>query len=632
MNIKLWLVGILLITLFPSCENFLESDSPSIFTDVYIAESEQELSRAVSGVYEGMHNFTKAKFYNDLNRNTDVEFTTTTTAVPRNDGSDYNCFESTSYSANTINTWSKIYVAINRANDVVEIIEKSTPFRNADKNQVSAIMQMYGEVKTLRGMVYLELVRNWGDVPFRMTSSRSDEDLYVPPTDRDSILTTIITDLISVEPTMQWAAELPEGTERVSREFCQGLIARIALTRGGWSLRPDLNNPRAVGTMKRNSDYRQYYEIAKTYSEKVINSGQHKLGLSFKKVFWDMCNYIINRNDDMIFEIANLTGYSGEVGSSLGIPVTAGDHPYGKGTGSTNLLGTYVLAFDKDDKRRDVSCALYKYDDVLNQVIDVNPLKMYSAKWSVLYMDKPIGKDGAGKSIGINFPYMRYADVLLMYAEAVNELSGPTSEAKEALKTVRRRAFDEELWPEKVDKYVDNLNSKDALFDALVNERKLEFSMEMIRQYDLARWNLYGKVMYNLYFDLIEMGKDANGLGSGKYTTLPKRLYYTSVPNTDPQVPGKSVLVIKGLDQYIDAPPLDNSGKAYSSTNFLISLYSASSNQPSTGVQFSMRGYINPSNQSKVNPDTDPVRYLLPIPYKVINAYNGKLQNYYGFE
>ncbi len=633
MSRKLSFTGIILMATLASCENFLESNSPSVFTEEYIGQSEQEINRVVSGVYEGMLNFTKAKFYNDLNRNTDVEFTSTSSAVLKNDGTDYNCFESTSYSANTINTWSKIYVAINRANDVVEIIEKSPVYANSNKTEVSVISQLYGEVKTLRGMIYLELVRNWGDVPFRMTSSRSDEDLYLPATDRDTILTTIIEDLISVEPYMKWASELPEGTERVSREFCQALIARIALTRGGWSLRPDLGNPANTGTMKRNPDYREYYEIAKTYSEKVINSGTHSLTLPYKKVFRDMCNYVINRNDDMIFEIANLTGYSGEVGSSLGFPVTAGNHPYGKGTGSTNLLGTYIMAFDKEDKRRDVACALYKYDADLNQVFDANPFKIYTAKWSILYMDNPIGKDGGGKSIGINFPYMRYADVLLMYAEAVNELNGgPDGPAREAFKTVRRRAFSEELWGEKVEHYVDALHSKEAFFDAIVQERRMEFGLEMIRQHDLARWNLYGKVIYDLYFDLIEMGKTAQGLGSGKFKNLSPKLYFTSVPNTNGQDPSKSLLVVKGLDEFLDTAPLDNTGKPYASKDFFASLYNASSGAPNNSILYSFRGYINPSNQNSVNPETDPVRYLLPIPYKVINSYNGKLKNYYGFQ
>lgn len=632
MERKLFYLAFIFTLLFSSCKKFLVTDSPSIFTDGYIAETEPEIWRAVSGVYEGMLEFTKAKYYNDMNRNTDVEFTSTSTSIIDSDGSDYNCFESTSYAANTFRTWSNIYVAINRANDIIELIEKSKIFQAADKTQITNISQMYGEVKTLRGMIYLELVRNWGDVPFRMTSSRSDEDLFVLPTDRDTILSTIIDDLIAVEPYMKWVNDLPEGTERVSREFCQGLIARIALTRGGWSLRPDLNNPNSIGTMKRNPDFRNYYEIAKTYAGKVISSGRHSLTLSFGKVFRDQCNYIVNRNDDMIFEIANLRAYSGEVGSSLGFPVTAGNHSYGKGTGSTNLLGTYILAFDKEDKRRDVTCAMYKYDADLNQVIDANPLKMYTAKWSILYMDNPIGSNGGGKSIGVNFPYLRYADVLLMYAEAINELNGPDGEAKDALKQVRRRAYDEEYWDEKVDAYVNALGSKEKFFDAIVHERQLEFGLEMIRQYDLARWNLYGKIIYNLYFDLIHMGQDANGVGNGSFSDLPARLYYTSVPNTNSLDPAKSHLIIKGLDEFIDTPPLDNSGKPYSAKDFLRSLWSTSSNMPSTGVQYSFRGYINPDNQGSVDPNTDPVRYLLPIPYQVIGAYKGKLVNYYGFQ
>ena len=86
-------------------------------------------------------------------------------------------------------------------------------------------------------------------------------------------------------------------------------------------------------------------------------------------------------------------------------------------------------------------------------------------------MATPLGST-SNKGTGINYTYMRYADVLLMYAEAANENhNGPTPQAKEALKKVRNRAFAAEDQPEMVDTYVDKLTSKEDFFDAIVKER-----------------------------------------------------------------------------------------------------------------------------------------------------------------
>ena len=134
-------------------------------------------------------------------------------------------------------------------------------------------MHYYGEAKVLRAMYYLELVRNWGDVPYRRKPAGNKDELFIGATDRNTILTDMINDLIEVEPLMLYAEESDRGVEAASREFCQALIARIALQRGGWSLRPDYDNPSAVGTMERSDDWKEYYKIAEEYAGKVISEG-----------------------------------------------------------------------------------------------------------------------------------------------------------------------------------------------------------------------------------------------------------------------------------------------------------------------------------------------------------------------
>ena len=89
---------------------------------------------------------------------------------------------------------------------------------------------------------------------------------------------------------------------------------------------------------------------------------------------------------------------------------------------------------------------------------------------------------------------MRYADVILMYAEAENELNGPTASAKEALSMIRSRAFSEDIWDKKVTQYVDSVgSSKEDFFNAIVDERYWEFGGEFLRKWDLIRWNLLGQ-------------------------------------------------------------------------------------------------------------------------------------------
>ena len=99
---------------------------------------------------------------------------------------------------------------------------------------------------------------------------------------------------------------------------------------------------------------------------------------------------------------------------------------------------------------------------------------------------------------------MRYSDVLLMLAEADNELNGPTDVAKSALKLVRDRAFAKSAtYTKDVTNYVDSISaSKDQFFKAIVNERAWEFGGECLRRFDLVRWNNYGEIINKVVADL----------------------------------------------------------------------------------------------------------------------------------
>ena len=287
-----------------------------------------------------------------------------------------------------------------------------------------------------------------------------------------------------------------------------------------------------------------------------------------------------------------------------------------------------MFTFDGDDLRRDVTCAPYKYDKNLNQEMDMGIAGMGVGKWSKLKMKSPLGSS-SGAGTGINSIRMRFADVLLMYAEAVNERFGPRDDAKEAMKRVRRRAFDSSLWASKVESYVESLNTEDDFFKAIMDERKGEFGGESIRKYDLARWNKYSEVIYNLYFEMINWGLVANGTYIPGIEKVPENIYYKSVP--DPEHPDRTILDIVGIEkeEFGTGKPAGYQTLAYA-IGWRVLNSETQQFETLKEISWSFRGFINLNNDKSVKP-SDPLRYLCPYPSQVITDHRGAIQNYYGY-
>lgn len=628
------ILSILVLSLsFISCDDYLEVESPSKFDDKYIYSSEEETFRAVSGIYNPITEIYGQRWITMFKPNTDVEFNDVGDS-PSARGDDFPCFEPRSMHGDLTGVMSLFYKGINLANSSIHGIENSELYAAADKSKPSNLLQLYGEAKVLRAMMYLDLVRTWGDVPFLLKPSSSDDELKVPTTDRDIILSTMIEDLISIEPTMLYAKDIKFGVERASREFCQGLIALIALTRGGWSLRPDMDNPSNIGTMVRNPDWKDYYKIAERYAGKAITESGHDLKMGFEKFWYEVCNLRTVDDDDFIFDIPLLKSSGpGEYCYYVGIPIDAGNHPYGKASGSYSLSTLYMLSFDKYDLRRDVTCINYRYDVDLNQTgptMGASQLGgIKDGKYRRTWMESPLGAT-TSKSPGVNASFMRFTDILLMYAEAANENNeGPTPLAKEALKRVRRRAFPADKWSEKVENYVESKSDKESFFQAIVDERKWEFGGESKRKYDLARWNLYGQVLVDFYKTAIAMGKNAQGLEINEYSNIPDRFYYKQVD--DPARVGKKMIKFVGLYER-EAQPTE---AGYSAKDFAKSFWTLDKTTqewgPCATLKRCFRGYFTPETVDMIDPKKDPVPYFLPYGTLFI-ASNPNLRNYYGFK
>ena len=166
---------------FTSCNDFLDVEPPSGFTPGYVFTSEEEAKALMTKMYsamteDGMYGSTLA---NSLNTNTDVEMSSFKNNTVAATGADIGCFDSKPY-WNTLNsTWNNMYSVINYANDFLHEMENSSLFSLQIKEEgPTEIQQMYGEVKTLRAMLYLDLIRTWGDVVFVTEPSKSTDDFF----------------------------------------------------------------------------------------------------------------------------------------------------------------------------------------------------------------------------------------------------------------------------------------------------------------------------------------------------------------------------------------------------------------------------------------------------------------------
>lgn len=267
--------------------------------------------------------------------------------------------------------------------------------------------------------------------------------------------------------------------------------------------------------------------------------------------------------------------------------------------------------------------------------------RIKNGKYRRIWMETPLGATTT-KSTGVNASYMRYADILLMYAEAANENNnGPTQGAKDALKEVRKRAFPSDKWAEKVDAYVDALTTKEQFFEAIANERKWEFGGENKRHFDLARWNIYGQVLVDFYKTAVQMGYNANFPNTEylQWSNVPDNYYYRQVEN--PENPGTLKLEFVGLYKREKEPVEGKYTRKGFATGFIVQKTDAEGNkldksdpanwEPCPTLKRCFRGYFTDQTVDMINPEKDPVPYLLPFGHTFISA-NPKIKNYYGFK
>lgn len=406
------------------------------------------------------------------------------------------------------NPFGKLYTGIERANLVIKNIPLSPVYKSGSAEDKKLMERYLGEALTLRAQYYYELIRNWGDVPFYLVPASDVPDQNVPKTDRDLIYDQIIDDLAKASALVPWRSEGGTTSNRISKGFVKGLRARIALARAGYSLR------RSPQQMMQGSNPQKYYQIAFDECKDIMgHSGEHSLNPSYENVFRALHTNSQDATNEVIFAVGAFGGGT-RTDSKIGYynGLKHHDNSSWKGGGGINALPTYFYEFTKYDLRRDMNVGIFTVN-ATNQaeLVAANSFtdSKYRKSWTNI--------TGPSQTLAVDWPLMRLSDVMLMFAEADNELHGaPSADAINAVKAVRNRAYTGNLGQ------VGTIpTDKVGFFNYIVKERMLELGSEGIRKYDLIRWNLLATKIAETKQKLTDF---INGVGA--YANVPLDIYY----------------------------------------------------------------------------------------------------------
>ena len=444
------------LSILSSCSDFLDQTAPSDMDSETVYNNAYYTSLALNKVYGSL---TQDATYSQwlpivAGLNTDCELVDGLGEDAYNTNSErgnmnYNCSPGWSQLSKV---WDAMYGVIENANLVIEGVESSSLIEEGNEDRAT-MLRYRAEAKVLKAMIYLDLIRLFGDVPFKDESSASDlSNAYLSKTDRDVILDSLINDLESVTEDLPWVDEEGYTTEHVTRGYAHALIANMALTRSGWMIREsrkdgyieatDGNSDPTYPTMRCDDETRaEMYKIAEKHLATLINSGHHSMNTSIEE-YWRLMNICqLDPSHEAIFEIPMMLNKSSELGYTVGVRVSGASDFFGlKGnsTGKLKVTAPYFWSFDHSGKdlRRDITCATFELNtknDVFGESLLGNkPFAIYCGKWDYRKMAENqswleavrAGDANAKICSGINVVKMKYSHVLLMYAEVVNENYG----------------------------------------------------------------------------------------------------------------------------------------------------------------------------------------------------------------
>jgi starch-binding outer membrane protein, SusD/RagB family len=485
---------------FMSCESVINLDTPSE-SDYSSDNLYKTVSQAKMTTYGIYYTFTNDIYSRTINTHLscDVDEVQTSGGLStsaRNILARYNTIpDNTEFSK----VWDRLYAGVERANVNIERIPKMDLFVNGTDAEKKELNRYLGESLALRAYFMHDLIKMFGDVPYKTTPSVSGENFFVDRMDRDVIYDQIIKDLQTAIDLVPWRKEVT-AQARFTKGAVKGMLARIALHAAGYSLRWDLATGGNIG-MRTNPDpqkVREYYQIARDQTYDIINdpAQNHRLNPSYLDIWKTLCGQKFDTEwGESMFEIGfwNPTGEqagNGYIGNKVGVPVnSAVISSFGAGGSEIRIIPTYYASFNSLDVRRDVTVADFEIDALGMRVVRDKVWEYNPGKWRTWWSTYK----STSSYTGIDHILLRYADVLLMFAEADSWLNnGSTPDAIAAVKQVRKRAFkgnealiDAETYPSDLAGFMDNI----------MKERSWELGTEGVRKWDLIRWNKLGEVL-----------------------------------------------------------------------------------------------------------------------------------------
>ncbi|MRG45801.1 RagB/SusD family nutrient uptake outer membrane protein [Chitinophaga sp. SYP-B3965] len=433
---RIYLFAWIMIAGLSSCKKFLDTKPTDFYTPDNYYNTEAQLQQALTGVYGDLM---RPELYAQV---IPFNFTTTTDEVLSNRTADgdtrglrYNYDASQVYVGNL---WRFSYVGIANLNSLLLNINK--PEMDSTKRNI-----IKGQALFLRGFLYFTLTSNYGDVPLILRPLAINETT-IPAAAQKDVYAQIEKDMKEAEELLKNYTTAKLGYNDVATlSAVQAMLARVYLYWAGYPL----------------NDVSKYQDVI-TYTSKVVNSGLHALNPDYRQIFINLSKdqYDVKEN---IWEIGSYGAAPGvatksgnDIGNFVGISsaIVAADTASYSSASWVWVTRKLFDAYEVDpantatplksslDVRRDWNCANYIWGGTPRvRQPRPNVWQMSAGKFRREYCPAMVRNvNGAAGAYNINWPVIRYSDVLLMRAEAENYVNGPAN-AYADINLVRRRGY-----------------------------------------------------------------------------------------------------------------------------------------------------------------------------------------------